>query len=146
MWNYEILRKNPNSFWRNRSTTSQIQTVRQIIEEVRSKNFKEHLFLDFFIIRLHTQTKDEANTPCECFPKKTVAAIIMLYKGTKVMVGSAERDTNFFDIVTRVLQGDTLAQRFFILCLHNSFEKMVSNLKKQEGEYISQKLWLIPTM
>ena len=32
-----ILRKNQNGFWRNRSTTSQILTIRRILEGVRAK-------------------------------------------------------------------------------------------------------------
>ena len=49
--------------------------------------------------------------------KKTVAAIIILYKNTKVKVRSLEGDTDYFDIVAGVLQGDTLAPCLFIICL-----------------------------
>ena len=50
-------------------------------------------------------------------PKETVAAIIMLYKNTKVKVRSPDGDTDYFDIVAGVLQGDTLAPYLFIICL-----------------------------
>ena len=50
-------------------------------------------------------------------PKETVAAKIMLYKNTKVKVHSPDRDTDYFDIVAGVLQGDTLAPYLFIICL-----------------------------
>ena len=39
--------------------------------------------------------------------KETVAAIIMLYKNTTVKVHSLDGDTDYFDTVTGVLQGDT---------------------------------------
>ena len=43
-----ILRKNQNGFWRNRSTTSQILTIRRILEGVRAKNLQATiLFVDF---------------------------------------------------------------------------------------------------
>ena len=43
-----ILRKNQNSFRRNRSTTSQILTIRRILEGVRAKNLQATLlFVDF---------------------------------------------------------------------------------------------------
>ena len=42
-------------------------------------------------------------------PKETVESIMMLYKNTKVKVCSPYRDTEYFDIVAGVLQGDTLA-------------------------------------
>ena len=40
-------------------------------------------------------------------PKKTVAAIMKLYKNTKVKVHSPDGDTDYFDIVAGVLQRDT---------------------------------------
>ena len=42
---------------------------------------------------------------------------MMLYKNTKVKVRSPEGDTDYFDIVAGVLQGDTLAPYLFIICL-----------------------------
>ena len=42
-------------------------------------------------------------------PKETVAASTILYRNTKVKVRSPDRDTEYFDNVAGVLQGDTLA-------------------------------------
>ena len=50
-------------------------------------------------------------------PKETVAAMMMLYKNMKVKVCSPDGDTDFFDIVAGVLQGDTVALYLFIICL-----------------------------
>ena len=50
-------------------------------------------------------------------PKETVTAIMMLYKNTKVKVCSQEGDTDLFDIVAGVLQGDTLTPYLFIIFL-----------------------------
>ena len=50
-------------------------------------------------------------------PKETVAAIMMLHKNTKVKVSSSDGDTDYFDIVAGMLQGDTLAPYLFIICL-----------------------------
>ena len=41
--------------------------------------------------------------------KETVTAIMMFYKNMKVKVRSPDGDTNLFDIVAGVLQGNTLA-------------------------------------
>ena len=49
--------------------------------------------------------------------KETVAAITILYRNTKVKVRSPDGDTEYFDIVAGVLQGDTLAPYLFIICL-----------------------------
>ena len=40
-----MLRKNQNGFRRNRSTTSQILTIRRILEGVRQKTYKRHYYL-----------------------------------------------------------------------------------------------------
>ena len=50
-------------------------------------------------------------------PQEIVSANTMLYKKSRCMVRSPDDDTEFFDIVAGVLQGDTLAPFLFILCL-----------------------------
>ena len=103
-----ILRKNQNDFRRNRSTTSQILTIHGIVEGVRTKNLEATLlFVDFskafdFIHR----GKMEQILLAYNLAKESVAAIMMLYKNTKVKVRSPDGDTDF-DIVAGVLQGDT---------------------------------------
>ena len=42
-------------------------------------------------------------------PDETVAAIMMFYRNTKVKVRSPDGETDYFDIVAGVRQGDTLA-------------------------------------
>ena len=58
-----ILRKNQNGFRRNRSTISQILTIRRILEGVRAKNLQAPiLFIDFTkAFDFHSQRKDWAN-------------------------------------------------------------------------------------
>ena len=70
----------------------------------------------------------------------------MLYKNTKAMVGSPDRDTDFY-VVARVLQGDTLAPYLFIICqdyvLQTSIDLIKQNgftLKRLEADDILQKL------
>ena len=43
--------------------------------------------------------------------------IMMLCKNTKAMVYSPDGDTNFFDIITKVLQRNTLTSYLFIICM-----------------------------
>ena len=50
-------------------------------------------------------------------PKETVDAIMMLYKNTQAKVRSPDGDTDFSDILTDVLQGDTLSPFLFVVCL-----------------------------
>ena len=64
-------------------------------------------------------------------PKETVAAITILYRNIKVKVLSPDGDTEYFDIVAGVLQGDTLAPYLFIICrdylLRTSIDKIREN-------------------
>ena len=114
-----ILRKNQNGFRRNRSTTSQILTIRRILEGVRAKNLQATLiFVDFTkaFDSIH-RGKMEQILLAYGLPKETVAAITILYRNTKVKVRSPDGDREYFDIVAGVLQGNTLAPYLFIICL-----------------------------
>ena len=114
-----ILRKNQNGFRRNRSMTSQILTIRRILEGVRAKNLQATiLFVDFTkaFDSIH-RGKMEQILITYGLPKEPVAAIRMLYRNTKVKVHSPAGDTDYFDIVASVLQGDTLVPYLFIICL-----------------------------
>ena len=104
-----ILRKNQIGFRRNRSTASQILTIRQILEGVRAKSLEATiLFIDFTkaLDSIH-RGKMEQIILAYSLPKETVAAIMMLYRNTKVKVRSPDVDTDDFDIVAGVLQGST---------------------------------------
>ena len=140
-----ILRKNQNGFRRNRSTTSQILTIRRILEGVRAKNLQVTLlFVDFIkaFDSIH-RGKMEQILLAYGLPKVTVAAITILYKNTKVKVRSPDRDTEYFDIVAGVLQGDPLASYLFIICrdyvLRTSIDKIRENgfelTKKRSRRY-----------
>ena len=65
-------------------------------------------------------------------PKNTVTAIMMLYKNTKVKVRSLDGNTDYFDIVPGVLQGDTLAPNLFIICLDYVLRTSI-DLMKEDG-------------
>ena len=114
-----ILRKNQNVFQRNRSTTSQILTIRRILEGVRAINLQATLiFVDFTkaFDSIH-RGKMEQILLAYGILKETVAAITILNRNTKVKVRSPDGDTEYFDIEAGVLQGDTLAPYLFIICL-----------------------------
>ena len=101
-----ILKKNQNGFRRNRSTTSQILTIRRVLEGVRAKNQQATiLFVDFTkAFDSKHRGKMEQILPAYGLPKETVAAIMILNRNTKVKVRSPEGDTDYFDIVAGVLQ------------------------------------------
>ena len=145
-----ILRKNQNGFRRNRSSTSQILTIRRILEGVRVKNLQVTLlFVDFTKAFDSIQRgKMEQILLAYALPKETVAAINILYRNTKVKVRSLHGDTEYFDIVAGVLQEDTLAPYLFIICLdyvlRTSIDKIRENgfelTKKRSRMYLQKQL------
>ena len=64
---------------------------------------------------------------------------MMLYKNTKATVHSFDGDTNFFDIITVVLQGDTLAPNMFsIYVLYRWFNKGIPQVQAEELASLSE--------
>ena len=78
--------------------------------------------------------------------KETIAAAMMLYKNTKIRIRSPDGNTDYFDIVVGVLQGDTLARYLLIICqdnvLRTSIDLMKENIikmtKKRSRRYPAQ--------
>ena len=91
----------------------------RILEGVRGKNLQATLlFVDFtkaFDV-IHRRKMEQILLAYD-LPKEIVAAITILYKNTKVKVRSPDRDTEYFDFVAGVLQGETLALYLFIIFL-----------------------------
>ena len=63
-----------------------------------------------------------------------VAAITILYRNTKVKVCSPDGDTEYFDIVAGVLQGNTLAPYLFIICLDYVLRTSIDKIKENSFE------------
>ena len=102
-----ILRKNQNVFRRKRSTTSQILTIRRILQGVRAQNLQATLlFVDLTkaFNSIH-RGKMEQILLAYGLTKETGAAITILYKNTKVKVRSPDGDTEYFDIVQEYNKG-----------------------------------------
>ena len=123
-----ILRKNQNGFRRNRSTTSQILTIRRILQVTL-------LLVDF------TKTFDsiqrgkmEQTLLAYGLPKETVAAITILYRITKVKVRSPDGDTEYFDIVAGIRKGDTLAPYRLIICLEYVLRTSIDKIRENGFE------------
>ena len=77
-------------------------------------------------------------------PKETVAVIMILDRNTKVKVRSPDGDTEYFDIVAGVLQGDTLAPYLFVICLDYVLRASIDKIR-EEAKDTPQKQSLTPT-
>ena len=67
-------------------------------------------------------------------PKETVVAIMILYRNNKVKVCSPDGDTEYFDIVAGVLQGDTLVPYLFIICLDYMLRSLSDKIRENGFE------------
>ena len=71
--------------------------------------------------------------------KETIAAITILYRNTKVKVRSPDGDTEYFDIVAGVLEGDTLAPYLFIICLDYVLRTSIDKIRENGFELTKKK-------
>ena len=112
-------------------------TVSPVITEgVRAKNLQATLiFVDFAkaFDSIH-RGKMEQILLAYGIPKETVAVITILYRNTKVKVRSPDGDTEYFDIVAGVLQGDTLAPYLFIICLDYVLRTSIDKIRENGFE------------
>ena len=109
------LRPNQNGFRPGRSTTSHILALHRLIEGVKSRNEKAIiLYVNFrkafdAIYRCMMMTILKAYN----LPPRLLAAINKLYENTRARVITPDGETEFFQIINEVLQGDTLAPYLF---------------------------------
>ena len=59
---------------------------------------------------------------------------MILYRNTKVKVRSPDGDTEYFNILAGVLQGDTLAPYLFIICLDYVFRTSIDKIRENSFE------------
>ena len=134
----KILTKNQNIFRRNQSMTLQTMTIRQILIGVCPKNLEATLlFVDFSKVFGSILREDGENTSHQRPPCKTIVAIMMLYKNTKVNVCLTDGHTDYFNIVVGVLQGDILASHQFIICQDYVLRTSI-DLMKENGFKLAQ--------
>ena len=57
---------------------------------------------------------------------------MMVYRNTTVKVSSPDGDTDYFDIVAGVQQGDALAPYLFIICLDYVLRTSIDRMKEND--------------
>ena len=70
---------------------------------------------------------------------------MILYRNTKVKVRSPDSDTEYFDIVAGVLQGDTLAPYLFIICLDYVLRTSIDKIRENGFELTKKSSRRYPT-
>lgn len=100
----------------NLHTTSQILALRRIIEGDRDKNLSAILVFIDFKKAFDTIHRGKLMKILKAYDR-LVKAIEMLYMNTKAKALSPDGETELFEILAGVLQGDTLAPYLFIIVL-----------------------------
>ena len=132
-----ILRKNQNGFRPGRSTLGQILTLRRIIEEITlSNNSAALIFVDF------SKAFDSVNRE-KMFeilgfygiPSEIINDIRVLYSNTYSSVLTPDCETEPFDVLTGILQGDTLAPFLFIIVVDYIMRTSVDTINEKGFQY-----------
>ena len=115
----EVLRDTQNGFGDGRSPTSHILTLRRILEGARAKNLPaDMVFIDFkkAFDSLHRGLLMKI-LRAYGIPARIVDLINLLYINTRGKVITPDGETDLFEILAGVLQGDTLAPYLFIIAV-----------------------------
>ena len=69
---------------------------------------------------------------------------MMLYRNTKVKVRSPDGDTDYFNIVAGVLQGDTQATYLLIICLDSMIRTSLDKNQRKRFQANKEKKQKVP--
>ena len=114
---------------KRRSTVAQILTLRRLAEQIKSKNLSAIItFVDFrnAFDSIHRGQLEEI-LRAYGVPVEIVDAVNMMNTNTTAQVFSLYGDTEFFEILAGVLQGDTLAPYLFIIASDYAMKQAVGN-------------------
>ena len=135
------LRPNKNRFRLGRSTTANILALSRLIEGVKERNLKVTLVIIDFKKAFDSIHRGHLLKILRAYriPKIIVSGIGLLYTGTKAKVLSPNGETEFFEILVGVLQGDTLAPYIFSIMLDYALRKAIRNDAHKIGFKLDQK-------
>ena len=129
------LRPNQNGFRPGRRTTSHILALRRLIEGVRSRNRKATiLYIDFRkAFDSINRRKMKKILRAYDIPPNLLNTIMKMYENTRAKVISPDGETEFFRILTGVLQGDTLAPYLFVIVLDHVMRQIFAGKEEEFG-------------
>ena len=135
------LRYNQNGFRPKRTTVAQILALRRIIEEVKRNNLSAVLtFIDFKkAFDSINRSKMMKILKAYGIPPNLLGAIETIYSNTKAKIVTPDGETEEFDILSGVLQGDTLAPFLFVIVLDYAMKQATGGLEADLGFTITPK-------
>ena len=123
------LRSTQNGFRPGRSTTAHILALRRLIEGVKERNLTAILVFIDFKKAFDSIHRGEMLKVLRAYglPDELVSAIGILCTVTKAKVLSPDGETEFFEILAGVLQGDTLAPYIFTIMIDYAMRQAIGN-------------------
>ena len=129
------LRPNQNGFRPGRSTTAHILALRRIIEGVKRNNLKAVLLFVDFSKAFDSIHRGKMMKILRAYgiPEQLVNAISTLYEETRAKVLSPDGETDYFEILAGVLQGDTLAPYLFAIVIDYVMRRAIGDRAHELG-------------
>ena len=130
------LRPNQNGFRPGRTTTAHILALRRLIEGLKSNNLKAIItFVDFrkAFESIHRGKMMKILRAYFHIPEDLVTAVSKLYENTQARVLSPDGETDLFNIVAGVIQGDTLAPYLFAIVLDYAMRRAIEGKETELG-------------
>ena len=135
-----LFRNNQNGFRPKKNTTAHILALRRIIEEAKRNNVPATIvFVDFSkaFDSIH-RAKMMQILKAYGIPNELVNAIQKLYEETRAKVLSFDGETEYFEILGGVFQGDTLAPYLFTIVI-DYIMRMAIDGKEELGFILNPK-------
>ncbi|XP_030839582.1 uncharacterized protein LOC115923289 [Strongylocentrotus purpuratus] len=129
------LRTNQNGFRVGRTTVGHILALRRLIEGVKENQLPAIItFIDFrkAFDTIHRGKMLKILTAYG-IPEQLVNAIGKMYEDTKAKVISPDGETDLFEIMAGVLQGDTLAPYLFVIVLDYALRAAIDGHEEELG-------------
>ena len=130
-----LLRNAQNGFRQKRTTVGQIVALRRLLEGVRANNLSCVLTFIDFRKAFDTIHRGKLMEILRAYgvPAKIVSAIAATYSQTWAKVRTPDGDTESFEILAGVLQGDTLAPFLFIVALDYALRCAIDGKEEELG-------------
>ena len=113
------LRKNQNGFRSGRTTNIQLLALRRLLEGVKDNNLEAILIFIDFKKALDTIYRGKMLAILKAYGilEELVSAISIMYEDTTAKIITPGGETETFNILVGVLQGDTLAPYLFVIVI-----------------------------
>ena len=130
-----LLRNSQNGFRKKRTTVGQIVALRRLLEGVRTNNLSCVLTFIDFKKAFDTIHRGKLMEILRAYgvPEKIVSAIAATYAQTWAKIRTPDGDSESFQILGGVLQGDTLAPFLFIVALDYALRCAIGGREEELG-------------